>query len=89
MPRTTIAGNLVRLWARLKDPLFAIRCPSLTWVWPDETRSSHTSDCDPSERVAEHVESKPIRVGHGDNTVTAIWSYEGREWRATVTVPVP
>lgn len=88
-PPKTIAGNVVRLWARLKDPSFLIRCPSLTWLWPDGTRSAHESDCDPDVPVSEYVESKPIRVGHGDNSVTTIWQFQGREWRRSITVPAP
>lgn len=88
IPRQTIAGNLVMFDACLIDPEAEIRCPSLEWTRPDGTRSSHTADCDPDERVTRHCEIQYADLARGDNEVGIVFLQGGQHWSARVVVPV-
>ncbi len=88
IPPITIAGHLVTLIAWLDDPEALVKCPTITWTWPNETRSSHTSDCDPDEGVTRHQEIKQGKLGAGDFLFQVLFASAGREWRAAVTVEV-
>lgn len=87
-PPITIAGHVVTLVAWLDDPEAQVKCPSITWTWPNGTRSSHTSDCDPDESVTRHQEIKRGALGAGDHLFQVAFASAGREWRAAITVPV-
>jgi hypothetical protein len=88
MPPVTIAGHLVTLVAWLDDPEAQIKCPTITWTWPNETRSSHTADCDPDEAVTRHQEIKQGVLSEGEYPFQVLFASAGREWRAAVTVEV-
>ncbi len=88
IPPITIAGHLVTLVAWLDDPEAKVKCPSIIWTWPNGTRSSHTSDCDPDEAVTRHQEIKQGILGSGEHLFRVLFASAGREWRAAVTVPV-
>lgn len=88
IPPITIAGHLVTLVAWLDDPEAQVKCPSITWTWPNGTRSSHTADCDPDEVVTRHQEIKQGKLSAGDWLFQVLFAAAGREWRAAVTVPV-
>lgn len=87
-PPITIAGHVVTLVAWLDDPEAQVKCPTVTWTWPNGTRSSHTSDCDPDEAVTRHQEIKRGALGGGDHLFQVLFASAGREWRASVEVPV-
>jgi hypothetical protein len=87
-PPITIAGHLVTLVAWLDDPEGRVKCPSITWTWPNGTRSSHVSDCDPEEVVTRHQEIKQGVLGSGEYPFEVLFASAGREWRAAVTVEV-
>lgn len=87
-PPITIAGHPVTLVAWLDDPEARVKCPSITWTWPNGTRSSHTSDCDPDEMVTRHQEIKRGSLPAGDHLFQVLFAAAGREWRASVEVPV-
>jgi hypothetical protein len=88
MPPVTISGHLVTLVAWLDDPEAQIKCPTITWTWPNETRSSHTADCDPDEAVTRHQEIKQGVLSEGEYPFQVLFASAGREWRAAVTVEV-
>lgn len=87
-PPLTIAGRSVMLVAWLDDPEGAVKCPTLTWYWPNDTVSSHTSDCDPSEIVTRHQDIRRGTPGVGEFLVRVAFAAAGKEWRASTTVYV-
>lgn len=90
MPPITIAGHPVMLHAWLDDPASVVHCPTITWTWPNGTRSSHTEDCDPTDFVTRHSEVKKIdRIPAGDQEFRVDFEASGRDWAANVTVRVP
>jgi hypothetical protein len=88
MPPITIAGRLVTLHAWLDDPEATVRCPGITWTWPNGTHSSHTADCDPEERITRHSEIKFGRMPQGDHQFRVTFDSAGHEWTAETTVEV-
>jgi hypothetical protein len=88
IPPITIAGHLVTLVAWLDDPEALIKCPTITWIWPNGTRSSHTADCDPDEVVTRHQEIKQGKLGPGEHLFQVLFAAAGREWRASCPLEV-
>lgn len=89
IPPITIAGHAVMLVAWLDDPEAVVRCPTIEWTWPDGTRSSHTSDCDPDERVTRHQDIRHGTAYPGEHHFAVRFASAGREWRAQAVLPVP
>jgi len=88
IPPITIAGRVVTLVAWLDDPEAQVRCPSVEWTWEDGTRSAHTADCDPDERVTRHQEIKRGTLGRGEHRFVVTFAAAGRQWRAERGVQV-
>lgn len=87
-PAVTIAGQVVTLHAWLADPFAAVRCPGITWTWPDGTRSSDTEDCDPDERETRHSDFKQGALPSGVYRFGVAFDFEGHRWSAGIEVNV-
>lgn len=87
-PPITIAGHLVTLTAWLDDPEAKVKCPTVTWLWPNGTVSSHTEDCEPDDAVTRHQDIKRGPLPSGDHVFAVLFASAGSEWRASVEVPV-
>jgi hypothetical protein len=87
-PPIGIAGQVFTLHAVLDDPQGTVHCPTVTWTWPNGTRSSHTSDCDPDERVTRHSDLQRGRLGSGEHHFAVTFDSEGHAWSAETVVEV-
>jgi hypothetical protein len=87
-PEIGIAGQRFTLLAELVDPRAEVICPSITWTWPNGTRSGHTEDCDPETREVLHSDVQRGALPAGEHHFRVAFGFEGREWKAEKTVPV-
>lgn len=87
-PPITIAGRVVTLHAWLDDPGAVVHCPGVTWTWPNGTRSSHVSDCEPEEHETRHSDVKRGALPAGEHHFAVTFDSEGHAWTAETTVEV-
>jgi hypothetical protein len=87
-PPIGIAGQVFTFHAVLDDPQGIVHCPTITWTWPNGTRSSHTSDCDPRRAGDAALRLQRGRLGAGEHHFAVTFDSEGHAWSAETVVEV-